>query len=105
LNPDIRVTSRTPPAFIVQAIDDPVDSVNNSRVYYKALKRAGVPVEMHLFAHGGHAFGIRRTKQPITAWPELLEKWLRKMRIIPPSSASSAPARFRSGGATRRSPA
>jgi acetyl esterase/lipase len=105
LNPDIRVTSRTPPAFIVQAIDDPVDSVNNSRIYYRALKRAGVPVEMHLFEHGGHAFGIRRTKQPITAWPELLEKWLRKMRIIPPSSASSAPARFHSGGATRRSPA
>lgn len=76
LNPDIRVTKETPPTFIVQARDDKVDGVQNSQVYYRALKNAGVPVEMHLFAHGGHAFGLRRTKLPITAWPELMAKWL-----------------------------
>ena len=76
LNPDIRVTKETPPTFIVQARDDNVDSVKNSQVYYRALKEVGVRVEMHLFAHGGHAFGLRRTKLPITAWPELAEKWL-----------------------------
>jgi acetyl esterase/lipase len=82
LNPDIRVTSETPPTFIVQAEDDPVDSVNNSLVYYVALKKAGVPVEMHLYAHGGHAFGLRRTELPITGWPELVEAWLGTIGMI-----------------------
>jgi acetyl esterase/lipase len=63
----------------VQAEDDPIDTVNNSLVYFLALKQAGVPVEMHLYAHGGHAFGLRRTKFPITAWPQLVETWLRTM--------------------------
>jgi acetyl esterase/lipase len=76
LNPDIHVTSQTPPTFLVQAEDDNVDSVRNSLVYYIALKNAGVPVEMHLYAHGGHAFGLRRTEFPITSWPDLVETWL-----------------------------
>jgi acetyl esterase/lipase len=53
LNPDIRPNARTPPQFIVQAEDDPVDDVENSLVYYRALKKAGVQAEMHLYAHGG----------------------------------------------------
>jgi len=76
LNPAVPVTRETPPTFILQAENDPVDDVNNSLVYYVALKKAGVPVEMHLYAEGGHAFGLRRTKFPITAWPRLLEVWL-----------------------------
>jgi len=76
LNPNVPVTSNTPPTFIVQAQDDPVDNVNNSLVYYIALKNAGVPVEMHLYAQGGHAFGLRRTELPITRWPELVKTWL-----------------------------
>jgi acetyl esterase/lipase len=82
LQPEVPVTNQTPPTFIVQAEDDPIDPVNNSRVYYNALKKAGVPVEMHLYAHGGHAFGLRRTKFPITRWPELAEKWLRTIGMI-----------------------
>lgn len=76
LNPNIVVTSKTPPTFLMQAEDDAVNSVNNSLVYYTALKNAGVPVEMHLYAQGGHAFGVRRTRFPITDWPQLVEKWL-----------------------------
>ena len=76
LNPNVPVTTNTPPTFIVQAENDPVDSVNNSLVYYLALKNAGVPVEMHLYAQGKHAYGLRRTKLPITGWPELVETWL-----------------------------
>jgi acetyl esterase/lipase len=79
LNPRIPVTRETPPTLLVQAEDDHVDNVNDALVYYIALKRAGVPVEMHLYAQGGHAFGLRRTKMPITAWPELMETWLRTM--------------------------
>jgi acetyl esterase/lipase len=83
LNPDIRVTRNTPPTFLLQAENDPVDKVNNSLVYYAALKNAGVPVEMHLYAQGGHAFGLRRAKFPITAWPQLVETWLRTIGMIP----------------------
>jgi acetyl esterase/lipase len=84
LNPDIPVTRQTPPTFLLQAENDPVDNVNNSLVYYIALKKAGVPVEMHLYAEGKHAFGLRRTKFPITRWPELVETWLRTIGVISP---------------------
>ncbi len=72
LNPEIPVTAKTPPTFLLQAEDDNVDGVKQSLVYYIALKNAGVPVEMHLYAQGGHAFGLRRTKFPITEWPRLV---------------------------------
>src|SRR6266436_82805 len=83
LNPNVPVTSQTPPTFLLQAEDDPVDPVNNSLVYFAALKKAGVPVEMHLYAQGGHGFGLRRTKFPITEWPQLVETWLRTIGMIP----------------------
>src|SRR5262249_52393438 len=82
LNPYLPVTKQTPPTFLLQAEDDPVDSVENSLVYFAALKKADVPVEMHLYAHGGHAFGLRRTKFPITAWPQLVETWMRTIGMI-----------------------
>jgi acetyl esterase/lipase len=82
LNPDVPVTRRTPPTFLLQAENDPVDSINNSLVYYIALKNAGVPVEMHLYAEGKHAFGLRPTKFPITRWPQLVETWLRTIGMI-----------------------
>ena len=83
LNPDIPVTSQTPPTFLLQAEDDHTDSVDDSLAYYIALKKAGVPVEMHLFAQGGHAFGLRRTKFPITGWPQLVETWLGTIGMLP----------------------
>lgn len=76
LNPDLHVTRQTPPTFLLQAEDDNVDSVNDSLAYYIALKDAGIPVEMHLYAQGNHAFGLRQTKLPITEWPRLVERWL-----------------------------
>jgi acetyl esterase/lipase len=59
-----------------------VDNVNDSLAYYIALKNAGVPAEMHLYAHGGHAFGLRPTKFPITRWPQLVETWLATIDMI-----------------------
>jgi acetyl esterase/lipase len=82
LNPDIQVTRRTPPTFLLQAEDDPVDPVENSLVYYSALKKAGVPAEMHLYPKGGHGFGLRVTEAPITGWPQLVETWLRTIGMI-----------------------
>src|SRR6266550_2503156 len=82
LNPNVPVTSNTPPTFLLHAEDDHVDDVDQSLVYYIALKNAGVPVEMHLYAQGGHAFGLRRTKFPVTAWPQLVETWLGTIGMI-----------------------
>jgi acetyl esterase/lipase len=83
LNSAVHVTRRTPPTFLLQAENDNVDDVRNSLVYYTALKNAGVPAELHLYPEGGHAFGLRRTKLPITAWPRLVETWLRTIGMIP----------------------
>ncbi|MDE2183142.1 MAG: alpha/beta hydrolase [Alphaproteobacteria bacterium] len=83
LNPNIAVSSETPPTFLVQAEDDNVDGVKQSLVYYAALKKDDVPVEMHLYAQGGHAFGLRPTALAITHWPVLVEQWLRTIGILP----------------------
>jgi acetyl esterase/lipase len=82
LNPNVPITNQTPPTFLLQAENDNVDTVNNSLVYYIALKKAGVPAEMHLFADGKHAFGLRPTELPITRWPELVETWLRTLGML-----------------------
>jgi acetyl esterase/lipase len=82
LNPNVKVSRDTPPTFLVQAEDDYVDGVNQSLVYYTALAKAHVPAEMHLYAHGGHAFGLRPTKLPITGWPKLAMAWLRTIGVV-----------------------
>ncbi len=81
-NAEIHVTEKTPPSFIVQAEDDPVH-VENSTVYFLALKNAKVPAELHIYADGGHGYGLRRTELPVTAWPKLVETWLRTIHVVP----------------------
>ncbi len=85
LNPDIatHISRQTPPTFLLQNEDDDVDGVEQSLDYYGGLKKAGVPVEMHLYAQGGHAFGLRRTRFPATAWPQLVETWLSTIGMLP----------------------
>jgi acetyl esterase/lipase len=82
LNPDITITSRTPATFLLQAADDPVDSVENSLVYYSALQKAGVPAEIHVYATGGHGFALRPTGSPVSRWPQLVETWLETIGIV-----------------------
>ncbi|HEX5483828.1 MAG TPA: alpha/beta hydrolase [Terriglobia bacterium] len=81
LAPEIKVTPQTPPTFLVQAEDDPVH-VENSVFYFLALKDAKVPAEMHLYAKGGHGYGLRHTAMPVTGWPALAEKWLHTIGVI-----------------------
>jgi acetyl esterase/lipase len=81
LNPNVPVATNTPTTFLVQAEDDHVDGVQQSLVYYIALQKAGVPVEMHLYAQGGHGFGLR-SKLPISVWPHLVETWLHTMGML-----------------------
>jgi len=83
LNPNVPVSRATPPTFLVQAEDDYVDGVNQALVYYMALAKAHVPAQMHLYAHGGHAFGLRRTRLPITGWPTLADAWMRRIGVLP----------------------
>jgi acetyl esterase/lipase len=82
LDPGIHVTRETPPTFLLQAWDDPTDPICNSIVYARALDQAGVPSEVHLFAKGGHAFGLRRTGHKLDMWPSLLENWLKEIAIL-----------------------
>lgn len=83
LNPNVPVSCDTPPTFLVQAEDDPVDGVKQSLVYYMALAKAHVPAELHIYARGGHAFGLRPTNLPITHWPTLASAWLRRIGVLP----------------------
>jgi acetyl esterase/lipase len=79
LNPDSRVSNQTPPTFIVHSSDDPMNPVQNSHVYAAALRRAGILTEVHIFDRGGHAFGLRRTGLPVSAWPRLAEAWMTRL--------------------------
>ncbi|MDG2525142.1 alpha/beta hydrolase [Stenotrophomonas sp. HITSZ_GD] len=82
LNPLIPVSEDTSPTFLLQAQDDHTDGVNQSLVYYMALRKAGVPAEMHIYPEGGHAFGLRPSPFAITKWPRLAEDWLRGRGVI-----------------------
>lgn len=81
-NADIHPTANTPPTFIVQAEDDPVH-VENAVVYFMELKKAKVPAELHVYAQGGHGYGLRRTALPVTNWPKQVETWLHTIKILP----------------------
>jgi len=83
LKPAVRPAALTPPSFLLQAEDDPI-KVENSLVYYQALKQAKVPAEMHLYANGGHGYGLRSTKLPVTHWPDLATTWLRTLGVTTP---------------------
>jgi acetyl esterase/lipase len=84
-NSEINPTASTPPTFLVQAEDDPVH-VENAVVYFLQLKNAKVPAEMHIYAHGGHGYGLRRTALPITSWPQAAQTWLHTIGMLPAQS-------------------
>jgi len=83
-NADINPTAKTPPTFIVQAEDDPVH-VENAVVYFMELKNAKVPAELHIYAEGGHGYGLRPTALPVTTWPASVETWLRTIKMLGPA--------------------
>ena len=80
-NPDVNVTKDVPPTFILQAENDPVH-VENAVTYFSELKKAGVPAELHIYAQGGHGYGLRQTQLPITDWPDLAERWLQTIGVL-----------------------
>jgi len=79
-SPDLKTPPRTPPAFIVQAEDDPVH-VENAVAYFLALKKENVPAELHLYAQGGHGFGLRPTALAVSEWTRLAERWFHTIHV------------------------
>ncbi|ELA3133024.1 prolyl oligopeptidase family serine peptidase, partial [Vibrio parahaemolyticus] len=73
-------TSDMPPCFLLHASDDTAVSVENSIVFWQALRQHGIAIEMHLFEQGKHGFGIRDAQGlPVAAWPQLLSAWLQNL--------------------------
>jgi acetyl esterase/lipase len=81
-NPEIKPGPQTPPSFVLQAEDDPVH-MENAMVYYQQLKNAKVPAELHIYADGGHGYGLRATGDSAAVWPRDVERWLRTIRMVP----------------------
>jgi acetyl esterase/lipase len=83
LAPWVEIRPDAPPTLLIHSMNDPTDNVRHSLAYGLALNDARVPVEMHLYARGGHAFGMRPTSDPITTeWPELVKKWLHTIKVF-----------------------
>lgn len=79
---ELHVTPETPPSFLVLADDDKAVPPGNSIEFYKALKNSNVIAEMHIFAKGGHGFGMRKNNIPADKWPELFIDWLKATGFI-----------------------
>ena len=77
-SPDRNIPADAPPHFLLHAEDDDTVPADNTLRLHAALRARKVPVEMHLFANGGHGFGLRKTiGKPVEAWPELWRNWAR----------------------------
>lgn len=81
LSHGIDPSANTPPTFLLQAEDDPVH-VENVLVYFQALKQLKIPAELHVYAEGGHGYGLRPSPLPVSRWPALVETWLHTIHIL-----------------------
>jgi acetyl esterase/lipase len=88
LTPRLTPRSDTPPTFLLQAENDPVH-VENALVYFRALKEAGVPTELHIYPTGGHGFGVHPIGSPEEHWTLLATIWLRSIGMLPPRTGSA----------------
>jgi acetyl esterase/lipase len=74
---ELQVSKQTPPTFLVHATDDKSVPVENSLLFYQALKDKGVPAEMHIYPKGGHGFGLAVGQGYLETWPDRLVEWMR----------------------------
>jgi acetyl esterase/lipase len=86
ISPTIQIPSDTPPIFLAHASDDKESyggsNAENSAFMYIALKRAGIPTELHIYATGDHDFGVRQNDKLPSSWTGLCEKWLRSHHLL-----------------------
>jgi acetyl esterase/lipase len=87
LAPYIRIPAETPPVFLAHASDDAVAGAENSVVMYQALKRAGVATELHVYARGGHGFGVRKSGLPCSTWTDRCVAWLQSQGLLGTTNA------------------
>lgn len=83
LRDDIKVPSDAPPMFFVHAFDDRV-TVQSSLLLASAVKAANGSAELHIFATGGHGYGLRPTKEAITHWPSRAGEWMTEQGFLTP---------------------
>ncbi len=86
LAPGLRIPAGTPPVFLVHGGDDIISDPAHSVVTYLALKRAGVPAELHVYATAAHDFGVRPSDHPCSTWTQSCAAWLRHQGFLTPSS-------------------
>ena len=79
----LRIPSGTPPIFLAHGGDDIISPPENSVLMYLALKRAGVPAELHVYAGAAHDFGVRKSDHPCSTWTESCANWLRNQGFLP----------------------
>jgi acetyl esterase/lipase len=82
LSSDTQVTPATPPTFLYHTNADTVVPVENAVAYFLALRKAGVPAEMHVFRNGAHGTGLGQQDHALAEWPRLLANWLRVSGFI-----------------------
>jgi acetyl esterase/lipase len=83
LQPWVKISAKAPPTLIIHAMNDTVDDIRQPMAYALALNAAGVPVDMRIYAKGGHAFGMRPTADPITTeWPGQVKQWLHNIGVL-----------------------
>ncbi len=83
LSSETQVTAQTPPAFIYHTTADTTVPVENAVAYFLALRKAGVPAEMHVFEQGRHGSGLGSGDPALSEWPRLLANWLRVSGLVP----------------------
>ncbi len=89
------MTKNTPPTFLFHTDDDAGVPPENSVTFYLALKKAGVPAELHVYQHGKHGVGLGTGDPVLETWPARLADWLRVRGLVPapwPAPAAAAPA-------------
>jgi acetyl esterase/lipase len=88
LSVDQQVTSNTPPTFLVHSSEDSTVVVENSLLFYQAMRRAKAPIEMHLYPKGPHGSGMSPSLGPTAEWPKLCESWMRFNGWLPPKASA-----------------
>ena len=91
--PALHVSATTPPTFIYHTADDKVVPVQASVEFFSALMKAGVPAEIHIFAHGAHGTGLGAGDSALDLWPGLLEEWLRTQGLLDPHPTATPAAK------------
>jgi acetyl esterase/lipase len=82
LSNELQVTAQTPPAFLFHTSNDGTVPVENSVMFYLALRKAGVPAEMHIYENGPHGVGLAPTDEALSSWPARLADWMRGRGLL-----------------------